>query len=665
MKYLLWFLGIFVCLLGCAYFLAFSNIGNQIMKPYLQNMIQKSVQNKVEISSFTLKPNFIDVEILLDEKSKVVLNGDLSLFDLGFNVDYMLALKDIKTNYGNLEGIAAFKGNIIGNKDDFNVKGEGEIFDAKTNLSLHVKNKKPTAINIHSSGLHIEKILALLNQPIYSKGLVDVDANLKPTTGDKLTGAGKVNIHFGQLDAKVVENQFKLRIPQNVTYRGDIAFNLEADKVIAQSSVVSNLLKIDTTKTIFMLDSQKLFSDFTLSIPNLSALKEIIGIDLFGNIQVQGDITKVADDLEINANSQMLGGAMSAKIQNDTASIKLSKMYVSELLKMLRQEAYSNGVLDSTIEISSLKNLDFQSLTNITDATFDANTLEKLLKKENVPEIPYTLEVKANGHDKLIEINSSFKSSFGNFDVSQTNYDIDKKLLYGKYTLHVNSLKKLSFLTRKELDAKFDTAGEFKYDKENFTLNGLSDFLDSKTQYSLNDTLFTLNANELAIEKITNMLHYPKVFESYSSAVLNYDLEKSEGNFTVQALNGKLTQSELTTLVGALLKFDIAQEIYTKGELKGLINHENIDFSALLNGLNSNFTLSEGKVNTKQESVYGKFNVKVKNKDVSGVIKGTLGSPKISINNSDYLKDKLDKQIDKHVPDEWKAPVKNLLKLFN
>ena len=577
----------------------------------------------------------------------------------------MLALKDIKTNYGNLEGIAAFKGNIIGNKDDFNVKGEGEIFDAKTNLSLHVKNQKPTAINIHSSGLHIEKILALLNQPIYSKGLVDVDANLQPTTGDKLIGAGKINIHFGQLDAKVVENQFKLRIPENVTYRGDIVFNLAEDKVVAQSSVVSNLLKIDTTKTIFMLDSQKLFSDFTLSIPNLSALKEIIGIDLFGNIQVQGDITKVADDLEINANSQMLGGAMSAKLQNDTASIKLSKMYVSELLKMFRQEAYSNGVLDSTIEISSLKNLDFQSLTNITDATFDVNTLEKLLKKENVPEIPYTLEVKASGHDKLIEINSAFKSSFGNFDVSQTNYDIDKKLLYGKYTLHVNSLKKLSFLTGKELDAKFDTTGEFKYDQGSFTLNGLSDFLDSKTQYTLANNLFTLNANELAIQNITNMLHYPKVFESYSSAVLNYDLEKSEGNFTVQTLNGKLTQSELSTLVGALLKFDIAQEIYTKGELKGLINHENIDFSVLLNGLNSNFTLSEGKVNTKQESVYGKFNVKVKNKDVSGVIKGTLGSPKISINNSDYLKEKLDKQIDKHVPDEWKAPVKNLLKLFD
>lgn len=664
MKYLLWFLGILVCLIGGVYFLAFSNIGNQIIKPYLQSEIQKNVQNKVQINSFTLKPNFIDIEILLDEKSKVVLNGDLSLFDLGFNVDYMLALKDIKTNYGNLEGVAAFKGNIIGNKDDFNVKGEGEIFDAKTNLVLHVKDQKPTAINIHSSGLHIEKILALLNQPIYSKGFIDVDANLEPTVENKLTGSGKINIHFGQLDAKTVENQFKVRIPENVTYRGDIVFSLAEDKVLAQSSVISNLFKIDTTKTLFMLDSQKLFSDFTLSIPNLSALKEMVGMDLYGNIQVQGDITKVANDLEINANSQMLGGKMSAKIQNDTGSINLTDIYVSELLKMLRQEPYSSGVLQSNIEISSLKNVDFQSLTTVSEATLDANTLKKLLKKENIPEIPYTLEVKANGHDKLVEMNSALKTSVGNFALKETNYDIGKNLFYGKYVLHVNSLKKLSFLTGKELDAKLDTTGEFKYDKK-ITLNGISDFLDSKTQYSLNDTLFTLNANELAIEKITNMLHYSKVFESYSSAVLNYDLEQSEGNFTMQALNGKLTQSELTTLVGTLLNFDMTQEVYTKGELKGLINHENIDFSALLNGLNSNFTLTEGKVDTKKESVNGKFQVKVKDKDIGGVIKGSLGSPKISINNSDYFKEKLDKQIDKHVPDEWKTPVKNLLKLFN
>ena len=575
-----------------------------------------------------------------------------------------MALKDIKTQYGDIEGIAALKGDIKGDKDNFILKGDGEVFDAKTNISLGVQKKKVSFVKVHAIGLHVEKILALLKQPIYSKGFVDVDANLRPVEDNKLKGQGTVNIHFGQLNAKVIEKKLQLKIPVNVTYRGTLDFSLDEDKILAKSNIVSNLFRLNTTKTIFMLDSQKLFSDFALFVPNFGAFKELIGIDLYGNMQVKGDIIKNADDLNINASSETLGGSIVANLHNDTASLKISNIYVSELLKMLKQKPYSSGVLNSSVEVSSLKNLNFQSLTQVNEATLEGETLKQVLNKKHIPAIGYSLRFKASGHNKILEAGATLKSEVGNLDITDTSYDLDKKLLYGKYILHVDSLSSLDFLIGKKLYAKLDTNGEFKYDKEKFSLNGISGFLDSKTQYSLKDNVFTLESNELAVEKITQMLRYPTVFQSFSALLLDYDLVNSKGKFSLQALNGKLVKSELTTLISALAKFDMTQEIYTKGELKGIINKQNIDYSALLTGLNSNFSLTEGKVNTETEGVYGKFNVKIKNKDIGGRIQGSLKKPKITIDSSAYLKEKLDKEIDKHVPKKWKEPVKNILKLL-
>lgn len=664
MKYFLWIVTVLVVFIGVLYLLLFSNIGNKILKPYLEKEVQKHIQNELHISAFTLKPNFIDLELNFDNGSKIIVNGDLDLFALGFDVKYILALKDIKTQYGDIAGIAALKGNIKGNKDNFIVKGDGEVFDAKTNISLGVQNKKITFVKVHATSLHVEKVLALLKQPIYSKGFVDVDANIRPVENNKLKGQGNVNIHFGQLNAKVIEKKFKITIPSNVTYRGTIDFNLDKDKVLAQSNITSNLFRLSTTKTIFLLDSQKLFSDFALFIPNFGAFKELVGIDLYGNMKVTGDITKDGDELNINAKSNALGGSIVANMHNDTASLKVSNIYVSELLKMLKQNPYSSGVLNSSVEVSSLKNLDFQSLTQISEATLEGKTLNQLLNKKHIPAIGYNLRLKASGHNNILEAGATLKSQIGNLDITDANYDLDKKLLYGKYTLHVDSLSSLAFLIGKKLYAKLDTSGEFKYDKEKFSLNGISDFLDSKTQYSLKDNIFALESNELAVEKITQMLHYPTIFQSFSALLLNYDLANSTGKFSLQTLNGKLVQSELTTLISALAKFDMTQEVYTKGELKGIINKQNIDYSALLTGLNSNFSLKEGKVNTKTEGIYGKFNVKIKNKDIGGRIQGSLKKPKITIDSSAYLKEKLDKEIDKHVPKKWKEPVKNILKLF-
>jgi len=117
-------------------------------------------------------------------------------------------------------------------------------------------------------------------------------------------------------------------------------------------------------------------------------------------------------------------------------------------------------------------------------------------------------------------------------------------------------------------------------------------------------------------------------------------------------------------LVSALTQFDMSQEVYKTGVLKGLLQEKKLDYSLGLEGLNSYMKIENGQVDLAKESIYGKFEVKIKNKDLNGEIKGSLAKPKVSINSSEYIKHKIDKAIDKNVPQEWREPAKELLKLL-
>jgi hypothetical protein len=663
MKYILWFLGFLALLLCVVYAVLFTNSGNNFLKPYIQKEIQKYVQNRVVVESFTLKTNFIDMEILLDEKSRVILNGDFSILDMKFDINYILALKDIKTQQLNIDGIVALKGKAIGHKNAFKIDAQGEIFNAKTLLDVDVVQNSIQSINIDTKGLHVEKVLALLNQPIYSKGFIDINANLAPIPQMKLKGVGKINISFGQLNQKEISKSFGINLPPNFTYRGDIDFVVDKDQVQAKSTLISNLFKLDAENVIYEIPTKKFYTDYTLSIPSLSALEELLGVSLYGNLSVVGDVI-LDKDLKINAYSKTLGGEVKASMHNQTASLHVKDIYVSELLKMLKQERYSNGVLNSNVEVSNIKNLDFQSLTNIKEANIDGDVLGKLLEKNGVSNIPYTLELRANGRNKMVQISSVFDSAVALLKVLETNYDMDKNHLYGKYDLHVESLEKLEFIIGQKLYAKLDTAGEFQVKDKKLQLQGESDFLDAKTNYKLDDGLFELQSNELLVQNISKMLRYPDVFESYSSLNGAYDMNKKEGNFSLETVNGKLTNNQLTNLVSALTQFDMSQEVYKTGVLKGLLQEKKLDYSLGLEGLNSYMKIENGQVDLAKESIYGKFEVKIKNKDLNGEIKGSLAKPKVSINSSEYIKHKIDKAIDKNVPQEWREPAKELLKLL-
>lgn len=663
MKYILIFLAFISSLAIFCYFLLFTSSGNDFLKPYIQKQIQSKVKNEIKLESYTLRTNFIDVEILADNKSRVIVNGDFSIFDSNFNLNYITIANNLKSEYINLDGLFALKGKLKGDISNFNVTGEGEIFRAKTNFSAQIIDKKPKSITINSKGIQVEEVLAFVKQPIYTKGIVDIDTKIVPNEANELSGDGVINIQFGQLNAQVINKAHEINIPNNLTYRGDIKYTITNNVLNATSNIISNIARFETKSTVFDIKEEKLKSDFTLSIMNLATLKEIIGVDLFGSLKLEGDVEKTKDTLSANVNSKTLGGEISAELINEKASLHVKDIFVAELLKMLKLERYSTGLISANVEASDINAFNFTANLDVKDANLNAKVLSKILDK-NVPnDIAYTTEIKAEGKDKKIDFTATLDSKLATLKVENAIFDTTDKSTRGDFSLDIENLEDLDFLLGQKVYAPFKTYGEFKKDTK-LLVNGESDFLGAKTAYSLKDDVFSIKSDELLIQNVTKALQYPNVFESYSSLAADYNLTSQSGKFNVEAINGKLTSSELTNLVQLLTQFDMTQEVYKQSILKGLINKDDVNFALSMEGLNSHMKVENGNYNLASKDINSNFEVKIQNKDLKGSIKGNINNPKVKIDDSAYIKQKIDKAIDKNVPDEWKAPVKELLKLF-
>jgi hypothetical protein len=83
-----------------------------------------------------------------------------------------------------------------------------------------------------------------------------------------------------------------------------------------------------------------------------------------------------------------------------------------------------------------------------------------------------------------------------------------------------------------------------------------------------------------------------------------------------------------------------------------------------MEGEQSYLKVNQGVLNLEANSINAPFALKVENKDLSGVVKGGISKPKVSIKASEYIQKKITKELEKHVPEEAGDVVKELLKLF-
>lgn len=642
----------------------FTSGGNNFLKPYLKRYIEKQVKQKVDINSMILKPDFIDLEILIDKKSRFILNGDFSIFKKKFDLNYKIDAINLKTPYAYIRSRIALKGKIKGDIKNYSISAEGLAFRAKTKCFVVLSEKKVKKIDLDAKNVRIEEILYLLKKPIFTQGMLDLNAKLDSKDGENFDGTIKSIIYYGVLNNNVLRNRFNLKFNNIINYKGKINSSIKDGIIQSKGEILSNVAKLKFYNSLFDAKEKDFYSDFKLEIQDLRLLKPLIKQKLYGRILLNGNIKRKKGIFSSEMHSKKFGGNINASLREKNAKINFTNLRSQEIFKLFGQSSYFSSKIDGEIEVPDISTVLPITDIRLRDGRFYTKPVSNLLGI-NVPQNNYfSLHISTMPKDDNLSAKVDFVSSMFNLKSDNVNVDINKSMYDGGYTLSVRNLSDISFLTKRKLRGALVLNGKFLGLGDKYKVNGQTNFLDANSSFVFQDSLAKIHLQNISTSKLLYTSYLPEVFDSNADANLTYNISDKKGAFLINATNGRMANSQLSDLVLAITKFDITKEAYDDIVLNGDINNDLINFLFTATSKNSDLNITNGHINLKTKQIDSAFRIKVNQKDLSGKIKGDIEKPKVEINSSQYIKNKIEKVIDKKVPENLKEPIKNLLQLF-
>ncbi len=301
-----------VVLLIAIYTILFTSFGNNIVANIAQKKIKESAGLDVNITHFNLRFSSLELQANIANMADFNLQGALSPFKLGFDLDYLISLKqNYAKNLGlNLNQNLSFGGKIQGKASDFTLDGRGYLLGSNVLLNARMYNYSPIALNLDAQNLKIEEILHLLSYPSYAKGFLNAQAkisaqNLKPD------GNIIIKLDTSYINYEAIKKDFSLDLPLNSNPKAEILANVKEDKIYAVSKIYNDYLNLQTQKTLYDMSKNIVgivYSKEKLSQENLKDLEVKLNKKFDANIKLNN---KISQDDSVKIELEELGYELS------------------------------------------------------------------------------------------------------------------------------------------------------------------------------------------------------------------------------------------------------------------------------------------------------------------------------------------------------------------
>ncbi len=387
MKKLFAWIGIFfIVLFFCMVGIVFTPIGNKILAPFLQTILNSQMPFSSQIQELRIGFGNIKGDILINNTLDVSLEGTYSLSSLDIDIQ----IEDLLTQ------IFSLKLKAFGTYNDYTIKSLPNVRLTLQGKFDFLESKK---LEILADNIPIQSLLKQLNLASESDIQGNVHFVIKKENDVFLA-------RIQSLDSSVGENpvsfDFKWQARNNELLSiGDFTtmgkhFSLKAQSIADNNNIATKIHIFNQHQTpiitfnIPTLHTREKSGTFNLHIPYL----ETIGLDfnkqLFGSIAISGDFS-YEDGFKLNAQSNSLGGICVLSFSQNNINFKGSKVELSEILTLFN----APQIMDAKLEIQGVYNLAFdKGSLNI------SSDVVRLTKALNVPfpsAFTLALESKING----------------------------------------------------------------------------------------------------------------------------------------------------------------------------------------------------------------------------------------------------------------------------
>ena len=663
MRFIVVMVGIVLLLFGGTYWVLFTESGNKMLIPYIESKVSEAAGAPIQISTFRLTPSSLALDAIYQESVHVRTEGTLSLLAKSFDLDYVIEADSLKTPQINIDEPISLKGNAKGDLKDINIKGIGVLFEAPASYDVRLLDGALARAVAMVENLSIQKLLGLANQPILAYGRGDLQVNITESSGSP-AGTAKIQVHDGSLDEKVILDQYGVELPQNVTFQANFDAHMQGDEVKAKGVVDSSLARLLISDGVVQTNSQAWQGDFELFAPSLKALEGLAGMPLQGKIVISGQAQGDTKGVQARVKTESLGGKIEGIYKGDKVFVTGENVALEKILYTLVQPPLARGGLNLEAQMDSIANKKGTVVLNIPKGELLGAGMEELTGM-NWPKVS-GFEFKSNAllNKESVEYDANLESSLASVRDIKGTLDTATMSTQTPFSLHVEKLSNLAFITGRALQGPMQMSGIIKLTDGIPFLQANTEVLGGQSVITFENSVALVEASDFSMERLSEVADFPYVFEATGKANVKYDAVKKQGDFSLLLPKGHLRQSELVNLVRTFTGFDLVKETYTDSTLKGVIKDQMVGFDVAMQGEESFIKIDQGILDLDAQSINAPFALKVQNKDLSGAIKGKMSEPKISIKTSDYIQKKIGKELEKHLPEGAGGAVKELLKLF-
>lgn len=642
-KYIKIILSFILLILVLLHGLIFTNTGNNIIAKYIEEEINYGQEKLLfKVNNLKLSYSSISFDAWISDNSEIKVFGSFSILKKEFNLQYFANINDLSifknlANY-NIKGSLETNGIFVGNKQEAIVEGVSNIAKSDTKYYFNLKNFKPKNLNLQIKNAKIEELLLLLGKPIYAKGDINILADVRSTNKATLEGMVISHILDGKINNDVVNKELKVATINTINFKGNLNASLLPNKIDIKSELNSSILDLFLDKTTIDFETNKTTSDYKLDVKNMAILstffnKKWVGdFTSNGNIEISNNISTINGIANIfQSNTKYTFNLDKEKLSSIKFSVENGK--IEKLLKMLSEPVYATGNIEVKGEINQFDNEKMNGLINskLSNISIVNEVTNTVFNQDIKNQIKSNLQIDTTIAENKAISKINLDSNIGNLDTQNSIFNFTDNSFSSDYTYNISNLERIKDFTKVKLTGKAKLEGKFYSRRGKYTLNGKSILANGNLNLELRDGNLKINLDDVSTKELSNLLDYPKIFDSNADINLNYNYNTNNGNLNAKLQNGHFIPNGFTVLASNITKSDLTKEIYEKVIISSQMKDKVLISSLTMRSPNTQINIKDSVINFDKEVIDMKINASIKNTPLNTIIKGDIEKPKVSL----------------------------------
>ena len=657
MKYLAWLVGILTTVVGAVYIIVFTSFGNGLVKPSIEKEIQKVTKLDSKLSKFSLSMSKIDVVLELNTNNTLHVEGSYSLFASSFDINYNLALNELKTLEPlvqmPIDGVFRTDGNVKGDMAFVEVNGKSDLASSATSYHVELKDMKPTSIIAKIQKLKLDELLKMGGQKNYASADVNLDVNFKSIEMHKLNGDIHLSTNDGKINSKVMKKDFAINIPKT-SFSMNLLAKLEGDNVKYNYKLLSNLFQVTSSGHVIP-EPLKTDIKYALNIKKLELLRPVTGANVRGSFKLDGTLNGTKEKMIVAGKSDVAHSdtTFEAVLKNfapQSVKADIKNIRLAQVLHMVKQPHYADGFFSLHVDIPNAKvgSLNGTVKSDIKHGVLDNVYMTKAYEfKSPMPKTTFKLNTVTKLSGDILDTKINLDSSLAKLNIKSALFDLKDGSLKSDYVADIVKLDKLFFATQQHMRGGIVINGDLVKAK-NLDLTVHTKVAGGNIDAKLHNDDFHADLVKVDTLGLLHMLKYPELFKASLNAKVDYNLAISKGDVNGHVVNGHFVKNKTFDLIKQYARIDMYKESFN-GDVSAKINKEKILANLDLKSRTSSIKTTNTKLNTKTQQIDSKLLIVANKNPINTHLTGDINQPKVSVDLEKFMKSKAGKKVEKEL----------------